>query len=339
MIPPISPDVLLSNQQFASLHKTLTTKYLDQDASTKSVNTSHQPVNEQSLKQLTEKTKENILTQALRDVALWKGQDDLPDELRELVYIISTYMITVPTLTSSQQELLSSEIERLNGILPSISNLLSQELQSQHTHLYALAKTSITEDPDRDTLFRYSFQVHLKDTLTQLATLQQTTIPAATITLINTLSTLLSLQTQYLTLQLTHLSRYTHGTLSRHTLSKSSHLSIISQALASKIRLLGLEARRSTYSAQTQSALANYATHLDELTRGLDSRIRTLEDELRLYADCDARGGKTMEELGRRYGDVLREIEEVKGDVERLGDEEKASNGDRKVSRTTYEIP
>jgi hypothetical protein len=339
MIPPISPDVHSSNPQFAALHKTVTTKYLDQDASTKSINTSHRPIEEQSQKQLTEKTKENILTQALRDVALSKAQDDLPDELRELIYIISIYLITTPALTPSQAQLLCLEIERLNGILPTISKLLSEELQAQHTHLHSLAKSSTTKDSDGDKLSRYTLQVHLKDNLTHLNALQKSTIPAATITLINSLTTLLSLHTQHLTLQLTHLSRYTHGTLSRHTLSKSSHLNTISQALASKIQILGLEARRSTYSAQTQVALANYATHLDGLTRDFDARIRTLEDELRLYADCDGRGGKTMEELGRRYDDVLREIEEVKGDVERLGKEGKASNENRKVSRTIYEIP
>ena len=43
-----------------------------------------------------------------------------------------------------------------------------------------------------------------------------------------------------------------------------------------------------------------------------------LEDEVRLYAECDGRGGKTMEELARRYVEVVGEIEVVKGDVLRL---------------------
>ena len=43
-----------------------------------------------------------------------------------------------------------------------------------------------------------------------------------------------------------------------------------------------------------------------------------LEDEVRLYAECDGREGKVMEELARRYRDTLGEMEVVKGDVEKL---------------------
>lgn len=345
MIPPISPDVLSSNPQFASLHKALTTKYLDQDASTKSTNTSHRPVEEQTQKYLTQTSKENILSQALHDIALSNDEKALPGKLRELIYIIATYLLTSPSLTTSQIALLSQEIEKVNPTLPDICTLLSQTLQSQHTHLRSLAKLTSSTNPSTGSKpWRYSLQAQLKDTSTSLSTLHQSTT-AATTTLINTLTHLLSLHTSQLVLQLTHLSRYTHGSLSRHVLSKSNHLSTLSHALASKTQILALEARRSTYSAQTQVALANYAAHLDGLKEDLDTRIRALEDELRLYAECDGRGGKTIEELGRRYGDVLAEIEGVRADVERLEQAGKAGDGsstdgrrgDSKFSGTMYE--
>ena len=67
-----------------------------------------------------------------------------------------------------------------------------------------------------------------------------------------------------------------------------------------------------------QTALAKYASHLDELVLQLEGRVRMLEDEVRLYAECDGREGKVMEELARRYRDTLGEMEVVKGDVEKL---------------------
>ena len=338
MIPPLSLDVLSSNPQFASLHKSLATKYLDHDASTKSTNISQKPAEEQANKHLTEATKDNILTDSLYELVFSDGENALPKEIRELLYVISRYSLTTPALNPTQTELLSLEVNRLNNLLPSISTVFSRNLQSQYAYLHALAKASSTNDDHEEKLSRYSLQVHLKDMICRLDTLQQITLPTATVTLINTLTVLLSLYTQHLTLQLTHLSRFTHGTSSRHTHSRTTHLSTISQALAGKIRILALEARRSTYSAQTQTALANYSRHLVLLCTQLDTRVRTMEDELRLYEGCDARGGKTMEELARRYADVLREVEEVKADVLKLREEGKGGSN-RNVSRTTYEVP
>lgn len=337
MIPPMSPDVLSSNPQFAILHKTLTTKFLDHDASTRLINARNQYVEEQVNKHLAQTVRQRVLSLSLQNLVFSDDANALPAELRELIYIVSTYLLTPPPLTPTQAKLLTVKVQHLKDQLPKITYILSQELETQQAHLYDLATASSTTTTT-DKLSRYSLQLHLKDMTLHLSTLNQLTIPTATATILNALATLLSLQTHHLTDQLTHLTRYTHGTLSRHTLSKSTHLATISKALSSKIQILTLEARRSTYSAQTQTALANYATHLAELELRLDQRIRTLEDEARLYADCDARNGKTIEELGRRYGNVLREIGEVKGDVQRL--ERKGQDGkERKVSRKDYEVP
>jgi hypothetical protein len=87
MIPPLPPGLLDSNPHFAALHKTLTTKILSSDASTKTTNQLYQPTEEQVSKLLTKTAKQRILSQALRNLALSDDDENttpgLPAELRE----------------------------------------------------------------------------------------------------------------------------------------------------------------------------------------------------------------------------------------------------------------
>jgi diphthamide biosynthesis protein 3 len=342
MIPPLPPTLLQSNPQFALLHKTLTTTLLAPDASTKATNTTYLPLEDQVTQHLTQDARQRILLQGLQDVAISDDDHDdedtpmpaltLPAELRELVYMVSTALLTTPslTLTPSQTEILNGNIQELTEQLPRLLTPLSHALIAQQAHLYALSTATSANKSAPAKLPNYTLHLQLLHTLTHLNELRTSLLNTST-TLSNQLTTLLTQQTSHLTTSLTHLSRHTHGVLSRHTLSRSNHDLTISSTLSAKTALLTLEARRATYSPPTQAALANYDTHLNLLIHELEARKRTLEDELRLYAECDGREGQTMGELARRYVEVIRETAEVNGDVERLGKE--MGKGDKGTGR------
>jgi len=146
MIPPLSPGLLESNPKFAALHKTLTTKIISSDASTKATNQLYEPIEEQVSKLLTKTAKQRILSQALQNLALSDDNENttpkFPPELRELIYIISTYLLTPPTLTPSQTDLLTAKLRQLSDQLPKVTPLLSHDLSAQQSHLYTLATTT-----------------------------------------------------------------------------------------------------------------------------------------------------------------------------------------------------
>lgn len=355
MIPPLHPSLLASNPQFAALHKTLTTRLLDPDASTKATNTAHLSLEEEFTKILTQTTRQRTLLETLRDIAISDRDHkhdhedtlNLPSELRELIYVVSTSLLAGPilNLTPSHAVILSSKIQELQSLLPRLLPALSSTLTNHQKHLYALSTTSPSHQSTPSLPPPPIVHLHLLDTTTHLYNLL-TTLHTTTTTLNSTLTLLLTLSTTYLTHLLTHLSGHTHSTLSRSHLSTSTHTLTMASTLLSKLQLLNLESRRSTYSPSTQTALSNYASHLDLLLQDLTATVRTLEDELRLYAECDGRGGETMGQLARRYGEVLRETAEVKADVERLeggqgvgGVNRDRKERERKFSRRDWEIP
>jgi hypothetical protein len=356
MLPPLPPTLLASNPQFAALHKTLTTKLLHPDASTKATNAAHLPLEEKVTKDLVQITRRRILLQALQDVAVLDEDSDedgdevedskdvlkLPIELRELIYVLSTSLLTTPalTLSPSHAQILASKMQQLSTHLPAILPALSATLTAQQKSLCSLSLSLSTQAPSHHPA--YTLHLSLFRSITYLISLRNSVLSTQS-TLTNQLTTLLPLSTTYLSQFLNHLSSFQHGTLARSQVSSSLHTSTIASTLASKLYLLHLESLRSTYSPATQSALANYALQLDLLANGLNSRIRTMEDELRLYAESDGRNGETMRELARRYGEVVQETEEVRTDVERLEGGQSAgvnaNANDGKVGRRDWEIP
>lgn len=92
-----------------------------------------------------------------------------------------------------------------------------------------------------------------------------------------------------------------------------------------------LRRRNSLYNRDVQTALGNYQRHLEKVEREVEERERCLKGVLDEFESVglgldlengregEGKGKKgVMREVGRTYGEMLREIERVREEVERL---------------------
>lgn len=78
------------------------------------------------------------------------------------------------------------------------------------------------------------------------------------------------------------------------------------------------------YTPETLAALGRYRDHLRELRGRLDERGFVAKGELKRYGDVgdfDEEGnGGTLAEIARRYGGLLREVENARMEIARIGE-------------------
>lgn len=82
--------------------------------------------------------------------------------------------------------------------------------------------------------------------------------------------------------------------------------------------------RGEVYSPSAMRALEGYADHLRDARGRVGEDIRGLRDVLGSYGVRDGEGGdqgmeRTMREMARVYREMNRQVEEVRGDLVRLG--------------------
>lgn len=327
MIPPTDPSILTANPQFDLLHKHLTTQLLNPDASTRSTSIRYEPTAKKLRHHHIKAAQDDILRRALHSIVT---DDTLPPELIELVLAIATYLTEAPNMALSDEAhgLMAPEVEAFQQNLHTIAPILSQQIQREQDTLLPLASPSPSTSPTTSSLSpnhanptstTNSSPSLLATTLTtRLAALQHlrtTKLPTTTTTLTSALSTLLATHTIHLELLIRHLELHTHGTLSRHTLARASHLSAVAAGLDAKVRLLTLQARHSVYTPAVQRALSTYAAHLADYRSRLSGREELLRRELELYEEAGEEG---LRECAKRYRAVAREIGMVKGEIVRL---------------------
>ncbi|KAG7294668.1 hypothetical protein NEMBOFW57_004746 [Staphylotrichum longicolle] len=119
-----------------------------------------------------------------------------------------------------------------------------------------------------------------------------------------------------------------HGPIARSLEFRATEASLTAQRQEAEAETALWLARRDTYTPEAARALANYASHLRDAKARLNEAIHTLKGELEAYGvDPDqgatgegAQGGKekVMREMARVYRDMNRQLEEVKGDLDRL---------------------
>jgi diphthamide biosynthesis protein 3 len=93
-----------------------------------------------------------------------------------------------------------------------------------------------------------------------------------------------------------------------------------------------LDAAATLYTPETVTALERYRQHLRETRERLEEKQGKVLEELKAYEGVDsaeahepsARSGKhfesgPMREIARRYGSLIKEIEAVKLEIQRLG--------------------
>ena len=109
-----------------------------------------------------------------------------------------------------------------------------------------------------------------------------------------------------------------HGQLARSIKSKSELLCAEAKQEELNAKIVYLTARNTIYTPEVSSALANYKEHLRDGRARLRQRQKDAERELERYGVGREGKEKVMREIARVYGEMGRQIREVRRDVERL---------------------
>lgn len=81
---------------------------------------------------------------------------------------------------------------------------------------------------------------------------------------------------------------------------------------------MNLTARNTIYTAEVSNALVNYKEQLRDGRARLRQRQKDAEKELERYGVGREGKEKVMKEIARVYGEMARQIREVRKDMERL---------------------
>ncbi|KAL9113276.1 MAG: hypothetical protein Q9227_002611 [Pyrenula ochraceoflavens] len=320
MIPPIDPAILSANPAFAKLHEHLTTQLLSPDAQTAATATS--TARDEALATLQrchlQLARKSILIDSLNAIAC-DGDNGLDAAAKERC-LLAAALIQRGSLSENETNLLREDLQQLRTELEEPSSkavmLLSKYLNDQHKALLQVVTSRPTKSTSALNVHTATLSAKIRELASSVQHQSQIILPTRQAFLTNSTASLARLYQQLLSLQIQHLERYTHGMGARSTKSQAEYLSTVSAGMAAKAKILLFQTRQDIYTGEVQEALESYAEHLNLIEERLTERETQLAEELKTYQQ---QGETRMRECGRRYKSVTKEIEELKAEIERLG--------------------
>lgn len=132
---------------------------------------------------------------------------------------------------------------------------------------------------------------------------------------------MLSLLDTYTT-SLTHLIRALeakHGVVARSVDLRASRTALQAQHTQTSVESALHNGRNEIYAPEAQTALKNYASHLRDARMRTEERVKGLMAELGEYGvGVDEGKEKKMREMAKVYREMGRQMDDAKGDLERL---------------------
>ncbi|KAK3304945.1 uncharacterized protein B0T15DRAFT_437712 [Chaetomium strumarium] len=267
---------------------------------------------------------------------------ELPEALIDLLLLLSSLLATSPTDLSPESVALLLSNPPLSDFpahLPQLAALVSHTLHSSAVHLARIANPSTNPSyVHRSIPSLPTHAASLSMGITNLnAELTGSRLAAA-----SELTTLLHNQTGALS-QLLRALEAKHGPVARSLEFRATEAALTAQRQQAEAESTLWLARRETYTPQAAQALRNYASHLRDARARLSEAVHALRGELEAYGVTIADGGdhhddggkregsgggrggggkdkeKIMREMARVYRDMGRQMEEVRGDLVRLG--------------------
>ena len=322
MMPPVAPAILASNPKFAKVHEHLTKHLLNDDASTATSDASRQATLDKLTSQRVQVAEHHLLTNALFRICVAEG---VPDDLRDLVLVVAGYICDSGGLSVSEEEheLMREDVQAFKVRIGDVARELGRDLREEYETLNSIANAAPDglqmHDTKRSRITARDSSASLEsitdDLKSTIANLRSHVIPAAQYSSTTALTSLLQSQSQHLQHLIRNLEQRTHGAEARHVIARAQFLSTVAQGLEAKTKVTYLERRRDVYSLEMREGLKKRMRELDEEERGVEERKMMLEGTLEEYEDV---GGEVMRALGRRYAEIEREVEEVRGDIEGL---------------------
>lgn len=351
MIPPVDSQTLVANPQFAALHKTLTTRLLNPDGSTKNhptqterdarapvspprpIQTLADRLSQELRARRLDSTRALVLASALSNLPLTTStkpskaskssnpsstrDQPLPADLTDLIILLTLYLTNRSLSPTSATLLTTSPLyTTLPSHLPTISSLLS-------THLTALA-LPLTRllNPTTNPSFLHrripalpsstsALLVHIAEQRLALQSARAALTPLAT--------SVLRVRTSCAEASIRVLETAKHGAVARHARASAEVLGLQAQTAEGEARMASAKAAGIVYSAEARRALRAYKEHLRDGRARLGMRERDAEAVLGGYGVGREEGKeRVLREMARVWGEMEREGEEVRRDIERL---------------------
>ncbi|KAF5007323.1 hypothetical protein FDECE_6333 [Fusarium decemcellulare] len=351
MFPPVEDSVLKNNPDFANLYNKLTNVILNPDGSTKEDPAAKEraAVREELDRRRLTSARHHILTRAVAtatpsstppatrassrlrvpqqnqqslDARSQQQQQlaSLPEPLLDLLLVLPPLLdANSPPLPQDTLELLFAHppLSDLESLLPALAPLIASNLRSSALGLARIAH------PSTNPSYLHRHIASLPSTLTTLRsdlTAAEADLSAHRLRSLATLTSLLQASSHALSLLIRALEAK-HGVVARSLELRAAEVSLHARRHDADAAIAAASVRRTVYSPEAIAALRNYAAHLrDARIRG-EERIRGLTAELGEYGvGVDGREGKErkMREMSRVYREMGRQMDEVRGDLERL---------------------
>jgi hypothetical protein len=240
----------------------------------------------------------------------------LPPELLELIILLSLKLST-PGLPPTSLALLTSSApyDTLQEHVPRIGALLSTHIHSQALALTRLLHPTTNPSYLHRTIPKISSALNI---LNNTISSQKSALETSRLALVPLTTRVLEAYRTATELAIRILEQNKLGQLARSTKSKSELLAAEAKQEELNAKIVYLTARNTIYTPEVSNALANYKEHLRDGRARLRQRQKDAEWELVRYGVGREGKEKVMKEIARVYGEMGRQIREVKRDVERL---------------------
>ncbi|KAH6888731.1 hypothetical protein B0T10DRAFT_549154 [Thelonectria olida] len=346
--PPIDDAVLQNNPDFANIYKKLTHVILNPDGSTKDDPAAREraAVRDELHRHRLIAAKHHLITRTIattiptdpspasRPTRLrpqhqqasqppqqqQQQQPGLPEPLIDLLLLLPPLLDPdSPPLPQDSLELLFSHppLSNIESLLPALSPLIASALRSSALSLARIAH------PSTNPSYLHRHISALPQTLSALRAdlaAAQSALIADRLRALTALTALLHASTQALA-HLVRVLEAKHGVVARSLELRATEVSLQAQRHDADAALAAAAVRRDVYNPEAIVALKNYAAHLRDARIRAEERIRGLKAELGEYG-VGVHGGegkeKMMKEMSRVYREMGRQMEDVKGDLDRL---------------------
>jgi hypothetical protein len=259
--------------------------------------------------------KSEILRSALNSLPLKPQTPPLPPELLELIILLSLKLSTPLPPTSLALLTSSSPYGALLDHIPRISALLSTHLHSQALALTRLLHPTTNPSYLHRTVPKIPSALN---TLSATISSQKASLESARLALVPLTTKVLEHYRTATELTIRILEQNKHGQLARFIKSKSELLCADAKQEELNAKIVNLTARNTIYTAEVSNALVNYKEQLRDGRARLRQRQKDAEKELERYGVGREGKEKVMKEIARVYGEMGRQIREVRKDMERL---------------------
>ncbi|KAI9820686.1 MAG: hypothetical protein M1827_005055 [Pycnora praestabilis] len=333
MFPPVETSTLRQYPQFQQLHAQLTSSILNPNGSTgdevlwqrqnvvKEVYSCSQDIEAPSkLNDTTSREFQIARTSAAKSTILRKSlgsagsrSNELPDELQDVIVIIAMQLNT--RLGSEDHEILEDDEEYFLDHIRPIGQNLSAYLIDLVLRILRVAhpeEPSAQKLRDRITILPQRISLRRKELLEK-----EDAIAAERLVLASTACSVLEAHRNLLEAIIRVLEQTKHGSVSRGVKAHAEYLAVVTENMEAKLRVMKHEALSEVYTPDILAALRNYEEHLQDTTIRLRQQEKAARSELDRYGAV----GEDMYEIASRYSGILKDTENVRGDIRRLGGE------------------